>query len=223
MKIAVLFRGPLRPNIKSVTDRVNEFLWQFHKRGIRLHTYLATWRNYRDQKASNLLAMDLFDNVIMQTQPTLEWINSNCTPITQIKNTAPVEHAFWMYYQSKLAIDLIHAADKYDYIIHTRTDMRMTIDSKMQEWFVPDTYVAVHTHREPFTTDKDAWMNDQFGIAPAHIMQQAWDYGDMKNLGRLLEQADIPDRVLQRMIDSKGIKFKSAPYDEWILDPTRAS
>jgi hypothetical protein len=221
MKIAVLFRGPLRPNSESVVARVNEFLWQFNKRGIRLDTYLSTWRDYRGQKAADLIGMDLFDNVIMQTPPSDERIRK-FVKVKQLENTADITYPFYMYYQSKTAIDLIHNADDYDYIIHTRTDMRMIIDSYINEWFIPDTYVAIHTHRKPFTTESDAWMNDQFGIAPAHIMQQAWDYGTLENLGRMFDNADIPDRILQRLIDSKGIKFKSAQYNEWILDPQRS-
>lgn len=221
MKIAVLFRGPLRPNHNSVVSRVNEFLWQFNKRGIRLHTYLATWKDYRGQPAGPLLSQNIFDNIIMQTPPSDERIRQ-FVRVPQLKNTAEITYPFYMYYQSKTALDLIHSADDYDYIIHTRTDMRMIIDTHFDQWFTPDTYVAIHTHREPFTTDKDAWMNDQFGIAPASIMQQAWDYGTLENLGRMFDDADIPDRILQRMIDSKNIKFKSAQYDKWTLDPGRA-
>jgi len=214
VKIAVLFRGPVRPNPSRVVDRVKEFMSHFAgAQNVEIHTYLATWRTWKQYNAAELLALDMFDNVIMQTAPTAEhW--GRCTSLTKLPNGADIEPVFKMYYQSKTALDLITKADTYSYIVHTRTDLQMILGEHINQWFDPTFYVAPHVHPNPF-------MNDQFGIAPAHIMHKAWDYWDMSNFKRLIESADKPEAILQNMIDEAGIKVRTAPYIAWNLDPMR--
>ena len=214
-KIAVLFRGPIRPNPGSVVERVKEFMNHFANvnPGVQVSTYLATWRTWKQYNASELLALDLFDNVIMQTPPTIEhW--SRCTPLTKFPNGAEIEPVFKTYYQSKTALDVIVNADTYNYIIHTRTDMQMILSEHLNTWFDEDYYVAPHIHPYPF-------MNNQFGVAPGHIMHKAWDYGSISNFKRLIETAENPESILQTMIDEAGIKVRTAPYIAWNLDPKR--
>jgi hypothetical protein len=100
-----------------------------------------------------------------------------------------------------------------------RTDLQMILGPHLQQWFDPATYVAPHIYSELWSTK--AIMCDQFGIAPAHIMHKAWDYGTIENLGKLIEAADIPERILEIMIESAGIKIKEGQHLQWQLDPTR--
>jgi hypothetical protein len=214
MKIAVLFRGPIRPNLQSVLARCGEFMQQFSgAQNVEFHTYLATWRYWRQQKASDLINLDLFDNVIMQEAPT-ESHRLRCTKLTKLPNGADIEPVYNMYYQSKTALDLIVRSDTYSYIIHNRTDLQMLFGEHINSWFDPNYYVAPHVHPNP-------WMCDQFGIAPGAMMHKAWDYGELDNLGRLIEAADKPETVLQTMIDSAGIPVRTAQYTSWMLDPAR--
>lgn len=215
LRIAVLFRGPVRPSKDGVFARVAEFLNQFNGLPVEIHTYLATWRNWKGTKAADLINLDIFDNVIMQTEPRPELAfhrtiaKSDKTPgIWNIPTT------YNMYYQSKAALDLIHAADDYDYIVHTRTDLQMIMAPYFDQWFVPGHYVTIHTHPNP-------WMCDQVGVAPAAMMQAAWDYGTLANLGRMFEVAIRPEHVLEMMIDSKNIPVRTAQYTAWQLDPNR--
>ena len=214
MKIAVLFRGPLRPNIESVLEKVNYFMMHFNGSNAEVHTYLATWRYYNSQKASDLIGLDMFDNVIMQTQPTDEQAQAR-TGMSYMKNGTAIGNVYRMYYQSKTALDLINSHDYYDYIIHTRTDLYMALDQP-ELWFNPTYYAAPHVHPQP-------WMCDQFGIANAEMMHRAWDYGTQDNLNRMLQNASIPENVLQTMMDEAGITAKAAPYRLWQLDDNRNS
>lgn len=213
MKIAILFRGPVRPMPANVIERYNEFMAHFRGLDIEISTYLATWRSWKNYKASELMSLDLFDNVIMQTAPT-EAHRLRCTKLTKLPNGADIEPVFNMYYQSKTALDLIVQADTYNYIVHTRTDMKMIMSDDLNQWFDPNFYVAPHVHPNP-------WMCDQYGVAPGAIMHNAWNYGDISNLGKLIESADKPEAVLQTMIDQKGIQIRTAPYKLWQLDPLR--
>ena len=213
MKIAILFRGPIRPTPATAFERYLEFMSHFTNSDIEVHTYLATWRMWKNYKACDLISLNLFDNVIMQTAPT-EAHRLRCTKLVKLPNGADIEPVFNMYYQSKTALDLIVNSDNYDYIIHTRPDMKILIEGYLDQWFDPNFYVAPHVHPKP-------WMNDQFGIAPSVMMHKAWDYGDIGNLGKLIEQADKPEAVLQTMIDQKGIPVKAGQYKIWQLDPRR--
>jgi hypothetical protein len=214
VKVAVLFRGPVRPDIASVSTRCNEFMSQFaNVQNVEFTTYLATWRKWRDHSATDLIHLDQFDNVIMQAEPTDAQI-ARATGIATLPNGAEIRPVFNMYYQSKTALDVIHAADDYDYIVHSRTDMRMIMGETMAEWFDNAAYTAPHVHPHP-------WMCDQFGIAPAAMMYAAWNYGSIAQLGKDIEAADIPERVLQNRIDALGIPVKAPKYALWDLDPRR--
>ena len=214
MKVAVLFRGPVRPHTASVVARINEFMQQFSgSQGVEFHTYLATWRYWRQQKASDLINLDLFDNVLMQEMPT-EAHRLRCTKLTKLPNGADIEPVYNMYYQSKTALDLIVRSDTYSYVIHNRTDLQMLFGPHINNWFDPNYYVAPHVHPHP-------WMCDQFGIAPGAMMHRAWDYGEIDELGRLIESADKPEAVLQTMIDRAGIPVRTEQYAAWMLDPNR--
>ena len=213
MKIAILFRGPIRPNPASVLARVQEFMSQFSGAQVEIHTYLATWRYWKGYKASDLINLDLFDNVIMQTAPTEEH-HRRCTALTHMKNGTRVEPVFNMYYQSKTALDIIVRNDNYSYIVHNRTDLQMILGEHINDWFDPNFYTAPHVHPVHI-------MCDQFGIATGENMHKAWDYGDIPNLGRMIENADIPERILENMIDAAGIKVRAPKHHIWQLDPSR--
>ena len=214
MKIAVLFRGPLRPNPASVEQKLRWFMQQFNGAQAEIHTYLATWRNWHHHKASDLMNLDLFDNVLMQTEPNAEQAK-RCTQLRELRNGSVIQNVFNMYYQSKTAIDFICDANDYDYIVHTRTDLYMALGD-VGKWFDPGYYVAPHVHPNP-------WMCDQFGVAPAAMMQKAWDYGTLDNLNRLFEAAAIPESVLQTMIDEAGIPVRTEQYAHWELDSMRST
>lgn len=226
VKIAVLFRGPVRPDVASVTYRVREFMSQFQgAQNAEFTTYLATWRTWKQQRALDLLAHDLFDNIVVQTEPTDAQIE-RATRIKKLPNGADIRPVFNMYYQSKTALDLIHAADDYDFIVHSRTDMIMQMGEHITEWFDQNAYTAPHVPgvaapHAPHIAPEDLWMCDQFGIAPAKMMHDAWNYMDVKQLGAMIEAADIPERVLQMMITTHKIPVKAPPRMLWELDPRR--
>jgi hypothetical protein len=226
VKIAVLFRGPVRPGVGDVVQRCSEFMQQFQSvTNATVCTYLATWRNWKQQRASDLMAMDLFDNVIMQTEPTDEQIQ-RATTIKNLPNGAEIRPVFNMYYQSKTAMELIQQADDYDFIVHSRTDIVMQFGQFLPDWFSSTAYSAPHVHgvlapHAPHVPAEEQWMCDQFGIARADMMRAAWDYGTIQDLGRRIEAADIPERVLQTMIDERNIPVLAPKYVAWQLDPRR--
>ena len=228
VKIAVLFRGPVRPTVSSTAQRVREFMAQFDGvENAEITTYLATWRTWRDQQATDLLSQDLFDNVIMQTEPTDAQI-ARATALKTLPNGADIRPVFNMYYQSKTALDLIYLADNYDWIVHTRTDLVMQLGTHIPVWFDQGAYTAPHVPgvlapHAPHIAPEDLWICDQFGIAPAAMMYAAWNYGSIRDLGQRIEAADKPEAVLQTLMTERNIPVKAPPYVTWQLDPQRNS
>jgi len=226
LKVAVLFRGPTRPDVSSVVARVSEFMQQLDSvSNIEVTTYLATWRQWKDVAASELLAMDLFDNVLMQTQPSDAQIQ-RATLIKTVPSGQVIRAVYNMYYQVKTALDIIRTADDYHYIINTRTDMVMQLGQHLPQWFDSGAYTAPHVPgvfapHAPHIPAAEMFMCDQFGIAPAAMMHAAWDYGSIADLGRRIEAVQLPEQVLENMIVERGIPVKSPAFAAWQLDPRR--
>jgi hypothetical protein len=214
LKIAILFRGPVRPSIQSTIDRYKEVMAQFAGvQNAEITTYLATWRSYKHLNATDLIALNLFDNVIMQTPPTDETIQ-RCTKLHRVPSSSPIRSVFTQFYQSKTALDLIVNADRYDFIVHTRTDLQLILGQHLPQWFDQNFYVTQHVF-------PNEWTNDQAGIAPTEMMYKAWNYETIENLGRMIEACEKPEDVLQMMIEKNKIPIRTAPYLMWNLDPMR--
>ena len=226
VKIAVLFRGPVRPTVHSTVARCSEFIAQMSNiQNATVTTYLATWRGWKNNTAAELLATDMFDNVIMQTEPTDAQIE-RATKIKNLPNGAEIRPVFNMYYQSKTALDLIYQADDYHFIVHTRTDIAMHMGQHLPDWFDTNAYTAPHVPgvlapHAPHVPAEEQWMCDQFGIAPAGMMHAAWNYGSIAELGQRIEAADKPEAVLQTMMTTRNIPAKAPSYVQWQLDPQR--
>lgn len=228
IKVAVLFRGPTRPDVSSVVARVNEFMQQLDAvSNIEVTTYLATWRKWKAVDASQLLALDLFDNVIMLSQPSDAQIE-RATLIKTVPSGQVIRAVYNMYYQVKTALDIIRTADDYQYIVNTRTDMVMQLGEHLPQWFDVAAYTAPHVPgvfapHAPHIPAEDMFMCDQFGIAPALMMCAAWDYGSIADLGRRIEAVQLPEQVLENMIAERGIPVKAPPFLAWQLDSRRNS
>jgi hypothetical protein len=208
--IAVLFRGPMRPTPANVAIHNSLLINELRSFGYNVTSYLATWPNYNNYNSLELLSMQLYDNVLLQQIPT-----------TQLKENVkresygiyPVSNVFQMYYQSKIAIDLIIASDTYDYIIHSRTDLRIKFGKYIQDWFSHDHYVS--------PVPDTPWICDWIGIATPDLMQKAWNYVNLKQLGILIDNSEIPEQILTSMMANYKVPVKTAKTEEIWLDPMR--
>ena len=90
----------------------------------------------------------------------------------------------------------------------------MILGQHLSNWFDPNYYVTIHAKPNP-------WTCDQFGIATGEMMHRAWDYGNISNLGKLIESADKPETVLEMMMENANVPVRTAPYLHWNLDPAR--
>lgn len=210
-KIALLFRGPLRPDPYSVAIHTNLLKNELISYGFQVTTYLATWMTYKEHNANELLSMGFYDNVIVQQSPSREQVE-RCTK-RESYGIYPIANVFGMYYQSKIAIDLISSADDYDYIVHSRTDLRVKFGKHIQDWFDPTQYVS--------PTNQTPWICDWIGIATPEIMQKSWDYINYHELGRLIDNSEVPEYILMNIMKNNNIDIKTCDTEEIWLDPKR--
>lgn len=211
-KIAILFRGPLRPSPYTVAVHTSLLINELKSYGYDVTSYLVTWPEYEDYNALELMNMRLYDNVLMQQVPTKQLER-------HVKRKSygiyPISNVFNMYYQSKIAIDLIIASDTYDYIIHSRTDLRVKFGKHMQDWFDPKCYVSP----KPNTP----WICDWIGVATPDIMQKAWNYVSHSQLGRLVDNSEVPEQILTSIMENYNITVKTTEVEEIWLDPDRVN
>jgi hypothetical protein len=209
-KVAVLFRGPMRPSPYTTAIHTSLLMNELKSYGYNITTYLVTWPEYKDYNALELISMGLYDNVLLQQIPTKQ-LESHVK--RKSYGIYPNSNVFNMYHQSKTAIDLIIASDDYDYIVHSRTDLHVKFGKYIQDWFDPDFYGSPN----PDTP----WICDWIGIATPDIMHKAWNYVTHNQLGKLIDESEIPEQILMSMIDKHNIAIKTNEVEEIWLDPDR--
>lgn len=147
MKIAVIFRGPLRPTPNKVFEQSKRLLDQLKDAGHEVHSYMFTWTKFNEFSISDL-DLELYDNVCAQREPTEDHIRKYITRTHWEGLHATVPNTYKMYYQIKTAIELIIGADDYDRIVHSRTDIFVDFGEFLDDWLQPFAFVTVLPDRD---------------------------------------------------------------------------
>jgi hypothetical protein len=210
-KVAVLFRGPVRPNAATVAVNTALLIDELRFNGFNVSSYLATWSDYNSDEVNKLLSRGLYDNVILQKMPTKEHIKKYVTRDTY--GIYPISNVYNMYYQSETAIDFIIQSDNYDYIVHSRTDLRIRFGKQIHDWFSQQYYVM--------STNNTPWICDWIGIATPEIMQKAWNFKDRYQLGELIDNTNVPEYVAMMIMKYHNISTRTNTAEEIWLDPNR--
>ena len=200
MKIAVLFRGPVRPtaetavnNIKLLTDCLS---------GYDVTTYLWAWNTEMARKVN-------CDINILDQEPSQD-------EIARVVNTTNY-NCFKQYWVMKRAIKFINSHRKYDFIIQSRTDTKIVFDkSELPNWFDEKHYVTIHYHGQ-----RASYVNDQIGVASVLTMYDAWNYKTFDILNEFMQKARQPEDVLDNIIVMYNVKLKIGRLKVWELDERR--
>jgi len=211
IKIALLFRGPMRPTPYATAIHTSLLRNELRLQGFNVTTYLATWMTYKNYDANDLMSMGLYDNIIVLQPPSPAQVK-RCTS-RKSYGIYPISNVFGMYYQSKTALDIITSADDYDYVIHSRTDMRVKFGTHIHNWLDPVNYVS-----PPQTTP---WICDWIGVANPITMKKAWDYKTFDNLGGLIDTTEVPEHILESIMKINNIHNKTSELEDLWLDPDR--
>jgi len=204
MKIAFLMRGPIRPSESYVLENldfmINTSLQNIDNKNIT--TFIVT------SEYNSIL--NYFDNSIIlkrfSDEKIFELINSN-----------HMNNAFNQFYSSKTAIELITKLESFDFIIHTRTDIKVDISNLENEWFKKDTYQTIHIGdgTPAFEQNSLSYHCDHFSIAEPEIMLKAWNYHSFNLLKIFFANSNFPERILDFIIQINNVKSERANIRYW--------
>jgi hypothetical protein len=175
-----------------------------------------------------------------ETTPTLsdEFIFSQIKNIKNLGNGAPINNVFKAYYTNKLATEYIcNLEEKYDFVLMTRMDTTFSIKSNYNLWFNEGKYTTIGTidrygpHKHAITKDfnENPFTCDQFGVAPPLIMKDAWDYKNIENLNRFVENSYRGEDPMDHIIEMNKVPLHYTMADihgwpdKWIQNKDRRS
>jgi len=188
MKLAVLFRGPVRPSADIVNNNIT-FLTDSLS-GHDITTYLWTWDTAEARKVR-------CDVNVYEEEPSSHFI-SKC-----VKHN--IGNSFKQHWVMKRAIEFINGHDNHDFIVQARTDAKVIFDQgELPSWFDKDHYVTLH-----FYGIAPSYVNDQIGVATPEIMYKAWDYKDFGTLAAFTSNAKQVEDILDQTIAMNKVKLKA--------------
>lgn len=216
MKIAILMRGPLRPTVASGLLRAQALAQEVIDNGHEPTVFFASWSQPGGAAAREVMDSALGLNTLFVEAPDDADILRYCNGLDVLPGGRKTKNVFLQYYLARLGVRLIHDIGKFDFIIHSRPDMDVRMGIHFPEWVSAELYSTIHHPVTGFT-----FINDQFAVATPKVMLAAWDYGDAKNLGSMIQKCFIPEEVLQQMFDVAGLSAKVPPLEIWQLDAAR--
>lgn len=218
MKLAVLFRGPMRPNIQQVLENAQLTIDELTAAGHDVTSFLATWSTHETASIQDLVSQKHFDHCIISDEPDIKLVNSYVHRQTALNGHGTVYNIWKMYTQSKYAIDQIVQTESYDRIIHSRTDIRVNFGNHLDTWLESSSTYYVRPR-----CDAAWWYNDTVGVTTPIIMQRVWNWNSYEELGQRIDKVTIPEEVLMDLIKDSGYESIGLDLQEAALDPTRNS
>ncbi len=206
MNLALLIRGPIRPNHQSALELIRAFRECFC--GHKITQYLYAWDSDEARKLVDVLTPD---NVLLVEEPSDNYIMSIIHEPFKITNYI---RCFKQYWSMKRATEWVNK--DHDFVVQFRADSILKITtSKIPSWLDLQHYSTIHTcHDGDFT-------NDQVGVASPEVMRKAWDYRDENILEEFMKLANCPENVLDNIIKMNGVKLKKCDLEVWALHPDR--
>lgn len=204
MNIAMLIRGPIRPNHKVAFDNIQMLKNNFMDHSISM--YLWAWKS---PHATQLVDLLVPDHVLLVDEPTDDYILNVIDGPFKITNYINCFKQYWTMKQATSWVDATH-----NFVVQFRADIQFEIDS-LQDWLNPEYYTTVHT----FFSRKRT--NDQIGIATPDVMKRTWDYRDTTILNDFMKNANCPENILDQIITMNDVKLKCGNLKTWMLDPNR--
>lgn len=216
MKIALLFRGPLRPDPGKVIENTQQTINELKEAGHEVRTFLATWPTYNHHSAEDLKQQNMFDHVIITEEPSPEYVRQYVNRPYIPGSHSTIDNVFKMYVQSKNAIDVILQTGNFDRIIHSRTDIIVRFGSYLDNWLALSETKYVRQR-----CDAAWWINDTIGMSTPSIMQRAWDWHSLEELGLRIDQVSLPEEVLMSLMADNEVNHIPEDTEQMILDPSR--
>jgi len=232
MKIAVLFRGLVRPSmdINTIFEYRDGFL-DFLK-GYDVDNYLYTW----DTPEANRIKHG-YQNTHIEPVPSEEFITKAINHPNVPPGNLNWHHNYKQFYTMKRATEWVANHGQYDYVFQTRVDVVFKIDNPdyLKEWIeYPEWYTTIHTPERgvwneseqkyvdwPIGFDGRMYLNDQVGGGSPEMMKKAWDYRGDDILKPMFHNSAFSERVLEKVMAMNGVNYRNARATFWGLNGDR--
>lgn len=200
-KVAIIVRGPIRPDIDTVIKNIRLLKKSFLE--FEVDVYLMAWNSI---ETSDFIIAKEVDNIILIKEPTTEFISEKLT--TRTKQNSLFDRNYKAFWSVRTAIRIIRDTQiNYDWIVLTRTDLEISIRNA-NKWMNDSLYTM--------PKQENYVINDQFGIAKPEVMYKAWDYIDLPTLNQLYGQSFNPEECLKKIMELNGVliqKQKASHYE----------
>lgn len=219
MKLACLVRGPIRPNSESVISNIKTLLASVDDK-YPVDCFLCTWE-HDVTKAQAVI--DRFENMRiiickLENSP-YDKDEMGGSPDCWMFNKM---NCYKQYVSSRYFIGEVSNYSDYDFIIHTRTDLRMKVS--IEQWLYKDSYVTISSaHSVNGNWNPHRITNDQFAIAQPSVMKDAWDYGSEEQLIRMINTVAYSEMIIDNNIIKNCVRVRTAQPIMWELDKDRHS
>lgn len=215
MKLAVLFRGPIRPTYEACKENIDTFLNELRDNGNDVTTFCVTWNkvNLDSTPISDIKKMiDEMDHAIACPEPHPDFY----LPMVPANSRRTLHiNAYKVFWQGKIGTQYIKDTNiPFDYVIVTRFDVQIKLGETHDAWFTPDHYVM----QEKYFRENG---NDQFGIGTVENCVKAWKYGAVESLREFYTNADTVEHCLFRIAEANGVKTRPQNSEFYELDPRR--
>ncbi|AEI37963.1 hypothetical protein [Zymomonas mobilis] len=218
-KIAILMRGPIRPNIESVLSKAILIKEEISKKTDSVDIFISTWKE-DGIDYSSLISSPIINNIFILSKPSQEEVIKKIG-FPNLKQGYPTYNAYLQYYMCRFALKTIKNYKNYDFIVHSRTDLSISFGEHIEKWFSPNIYKTIHISDRHL--GGAGFTNDQFAIATTDNMIKAWDYETIDHLRVLMEYANIPENILEGIMAKNNVIAEQTPFNSWELDPNRHS
>ena len=218
MKIALLFRWPVRPDVETVVTNLNLLKKSFQE--YDLETYLLTWN---DELWQSIVKKNIFDNYFIFNEPKIEFIDTKINTRIKWQENLYDRH-FKMFWSQKLFLDIIENSwRKYDFIIVSRPDLKIEI-TDAKKWLKKDTFnvplLPNIDKDELFKKHGEIIVTDQFSIATQENMYKAWNFWSNEEFNELYKISTFAEQCFSRNIIKNWLKVNYI-HEAYELNPKR--
>lgn len=241
MKVALLLRGPIRPDSESVIRNTKNILNTLTSLGldIDIDTFLITSTEF-DSKCSIDPKLNLiFNSLVFLPRISREKLYKS----TFGYEIWPTGQNLWnsvnSHYAARAGISLVLNTDDYDFIVYTRTDLTSIklIKEDLDKWFNPRSYNVLYSrysnedinaydferdfnspfkHRTRMMKDgihHELYTFDNFAIATPDIMYKAWNFHSDEILSKFIFNCIIPENVLDQILHYNRVRVNHITTD----------
>lgn len=217
MKILIWHRGPVRPPADNCIKNMNLLKSDFNE-DFEIEELISTYNHFNADELYLKYKVDYFLSMKSLSGDLIKSVVSK----TLLPSGTKTSNMFKQYYTNKIVSNFIYNLEKYDFIVMSRMDIKLSIKNSVKKWFNQGKYTTIHTRT-------DCFINDQFAIAEPYIMKSAWDYKNLQNLTKFINESNCGEDILDKIIFENNIETYSmrsesmCEPDEWLHDPLRVN